>query len=267
MSAVESRVPRVPESDASEIIWHDLECGSYQADLSLWLELAEHHPGPVLDIGAGAGRVALELGRAGHAVTALEREPALLEALRARAHEMSVRCVCADARSFELPAHSYSLCLVPMQTVQLLGGACGRAAFLRRARAALRPGGVLACAVLGRVDPFDCASGEPGPLPETAMIDGLLYMSVPTRVALRRRGVVIARERRVLAPTTAKSSAERVAENGRLVHAEASVVELDRLSPRTLRREGIAAGLQAQPDREIAPTEDHSGSTVVIFRA
>ena len=64
---------------SSEVIWHDLECGWYRADLPLWRELAAQHPGPVLEIGAGSGRVALELARAGHAVTALERERVLLD--------------------------------------------------------------------------------------------------------------------------------------------------------------------------------------------
>ena len=62
-----------------------MECGRYVADLALWQELAARERGPVLDVGAGTGRVALDLARAGHAVTALDREPELLAALaRAR---------------------------------------------------------------------------------------------------------------------------------------------------------------------------------------
>ena len=30
------------------IIWHDVECGGYDADLQLWRELAGAAPGPVL---------------------------------------------------------------------------------------------------------------------------------------------------------------------------------------------------------------------------
>ena len=57
----------------SEVIWHDIECGGYAADLPLWRELAAAEAGPVLDVGAGAGRVALELARHGHAVTRGDR--------------------------------------------------------------------------------------------------------------------------------------------------------------------------------------------------
>ena len=67
------------------VAWHDVECGGYRADLPLWRELARAEAGPVLDVGAGTGRVALDLARAGHSVTALDREPELLDALvRAR---------------------------------------------------------------------------------------------------------------------------------------------------------------------------------------
>ena len=52
----------------SGVIWHDLECGGYRADLPLWRELAEHEGSPVLDVGAGTGRVALDLARRGHEV-------------------------------------------------------------------------------------------------------------------------------------------------------------------------------------------------------
>jgi SAM-dependent methyltransferase len=262
LSARRPPVPRV----CAEVVWHDLECGSYGADLALWRELAERSPGPVLDIGAGSGRVALELARAGHEVTALERDRVLLDALRARSGGARVQCVCADARSFTSPARGFALCLVPMQTLQLLGGRAGRTAFLSRARAALRPGGLLACAILGEVDPFEIAAGERGPEPETALIDGALYSSQPTRVAVRRRSVVIERERRIFAATASGPPGVRDAAAARLLHRESSVIELDRVSPRTLRREALAAGLRAEPAREVPPTDDHAGSSVVMLR-
>ena len=109
------------------VVWHDVECGGYAADLPLWRELAAAEGGPVLDVGAGTGRVALDLARAGHAVVALDREPELLAALRERAGGLGVRTVAADAAGFALGA-AFPLIIVPMQTIQLLPGAAARAA-------------------------------------------------------------------------------------------------------------------------------------------
>ena len=60
------------------MIWHDVECGSYAADLPLWRELAAAAGGPVLDVGAGTGRVSVDLHRRGYDVHALDVDPALL---------------------------------------------------------------------------------------------------------------------------------------------------------------------------------------------
>ena len=106
-------------------IWHDLECGSYAADLPLWRALADRTGGPVLDVGAGTGRVALDLARRGHEVIALDCDEGLLEALGPRAEGLPVRTLAADARDFALDA-PVRLCIVPMQTIQLLGGRRGR---------------------------------------------------------------------------------------------------------------------------------------------
>ena len=57
----------------TDVLWHDIECGSYDLDLPLWRELADREGSPVLDVGAGTGRVALDLARRGHEVVALDR--------------------------------------------------------------------------------------------------------------------------------------------------------------------------------------------------
>ena len=48
-----------------DVVWHDLECSGYDEDLPLWHALAAETGGPVLDVGAGTGRVSLELADAG----------------------------------------------------------------------------------------------------------------------------------------------------------------------------------------------------------
>ena len=267
---------RSPHALPAEVIWHDLECGSYRADLALWRELVGTVDGPVLDVGAGTGRVTLELAppardttsidlaRSDRRVTALDLNPALLEALRERAAGLDVETVCADARSFELSQRDFGLCVIPMQTIQLLSNAAERAAFLRCARAHLRPGGLLACAIVTELEPFDMTDGSPGPSPETARVGETLYVSQATSVQVLPRQIVIERERRIVAagagePSEGNPTGDSVGER--------NVTELARVSRSELEREGSQAGLRPEPAREIAPTDEHVGSTVVMLRA
>ena len=158
-----------------DALWHDLECGSYGEDLALWHTLAGVTGGPVLDVGAGTGRVSLDLAVHGVAVVALDAEPSLLAALERRAAGLPVETVVADAREFAL-GRRFPLILVPMQTLQLFGGADGRTAFLRRALEHLELGGLLAAAV---ADPLGCfdADHEVPPPPDACEIGGVYYAS------------------------------------------------------------------------------------------
>jgi SAM-dependent methyltransferase len=256
---------------ANAAVWHDLECGSYTADLPLWRELTGA-PGEraVLDIGAGTGRVALDLARRGHHVTAVDRDAALLVALRERAHAAAgtgtVEAVCADARALALEREDFGVCLVPMQTIQMFGGADGRAAFLRGARRQM--GAVLACAIVTEVDAFDCAAGDLGPSAELARVAGATYISRATRVHVGRRAVRIERERRIVAPEQPPGGSPGAPPSPDPAPAlEHDVVELDRVSVPQLEREGRDAGLTAMGTREIPATNEHTASVAVIFGA
>jgi SAM-dependent methyltransferase len=255
-----------------EVVWHDLECGSYRADLPLWRELADgaavdRRPARVLDVGAGTGRVALPLARAGHRVTALDLEAELLEALCDRAVPHSIEAVCADARTFELDRDDFDLCLMPMQTVQLLGGSEERVSFLERARAHLRPGGLLALAIVTDVEPFDRADGDLGPTPESTQVDGTLYVSRPTRVRVGAESILIERERLIYRDDERPSGEHRHGRDPIPARAVRDVIELQRLDPAQLEREASGAGLRAEPARTLPPTEDHVGGTVVVLSA
>jgi SAM-dependent methyltransferase len=235
-------------------IWHDLECGNYTADLSFWQALAQRTGGPVLDIGAGTGRVALDLAREGHEVTAIDVDDELLEALRERAGELEVTTLVADARAFWLGT-TFPLIIVPMQTIQLLGGNEGRAAFLGCAAYHLESPGVLAIAIAHDLELFDVSDGAAtGPLPDVVELDGIVYSSRPVAVRADSDGFVLERRRE----TVTAAGDHR---------AEDDVIHLDRLDPDTLEGEGEAAGLRPASRLEIAPTEDYVGSTVVMFRA
>jgi SAM-dependent methyltransferase len=238
----------------SEVIWHELECGSYRADLALWRSLAERFGGPILDLGAGAGRVALTLARAGFAVTAVDLNSELLDALREADGGSSIATECADVRELALAERGYSLCVAAMQTVQLLGGADGRAAFLRRAAAHLRPGGGLAAAIVEEIEPFALKDGASGPLPDACERDGVLYCSQPTAVLEGPWGFELRRRR------------ERVDADGRRSAGDVSV-RLDRLDVETLEAEATGVGLRPLGRFEVPATDDHVGSIVAVFGA
>jgi len=234
--------------------WHDVECGSYRADLGLWRELADAEGGTVLEVGAGSGRVALELAGAGHEVVALDRDAELLAVLRRRAEQrgLSVATLVADARRFDT-GRRFALVIAPMQTLQLLGGAAGRARFLTRARAHLRPGGLLAAAVADAVQPW--ASGDsPPPAPDEGRVDGWLLQSQPVAIRALPEGMRIERIRRARSPDG-------------VLRAEADAIVLEHVERDGLEAELHAAGLHPLPARSIAPTAEHVGSLVVLARA
>jgi SAM-dependent methyltransferase len=234
-----------------ESIWHDVECGPYRADLGLWRALADEHGSPILDVGAGTGRVTLALAREGHAVTALDRDPRLLDELARRAEDLPVRTALADARSFRLD-QQFSLIIAPMQTIQLLGGAAGRARFLACARRHLAPGGRLAIAISERLDLFDERDGAALPLPDILERDGVVYCSQATAVRRVPAGYVLERRR------------EMVARDGTHT-AQADAIHVDRVSADELEREALAAGLRPAERRHIEATVDHVGSVAVML--
>lgn len=232
---------------ATAVIWHDLECGAYTADLPLWRELAATHAAqPILDVGAGTGRVALDLAGRGHRVIALERDETLARELDRRARDVgSVQVICADACDFAL-AEPISLCIVPMQTVQLLAD---RVAFLRCARAALEPGGLLALALLGDdVQPFSIELDA-----DSAECGGVRYTSTPTALRQTRDAVVL--ERRRCASSNGEES------------ESLDVATLARVDSAMLLAEAVPVGFAHAGVRQVAATTEHVGSDVLLLSA
>jgi SAM-dependent methyltransferase len=235
------------------VIWHDVECGGYHADLPLWRDLARQFAGPILDLGAGTGRVTLDLAAAGHDVTALDADPVLLDELadRARARDLHARCITADARALDATG-PFELVLAPMQFVQIMGGEPGRAALLKSVAACLRPGGAFAAAI-SDLDEAIAAEDALPPLPDVGEREGWVYSSLPVDVRPESGGVAVEWLRQVVSPA------------GDLTERRHTQV-LDSLTPDQLEREAAAHGLRVHARHEIAHTTEYIGSTVIVCR-
>ena len=234
---------------AASVAWHDAENGSYDADLFLWRELADWAHGPILDLGAGTGRVAADLAAHGHEVVALDADAGLLAELEQRAPNLAT--IEADARDFEL-GRSFGLVIAPMQLVQILGGPDARAAMLRSVHAHLTPGGTFAAALVDLRDVITDETPDP-PLPDMLERDGWVFSSQPVSVEVDDDGLVVERHRQAVSP-----SGE--------IESSTARDSFDYLSPDRLEAEARAAGLEPAGRWEIPDTLDHFGSVVVTCR-
>jgi SAM-dependent methyltransferase len=235
------------------VVWHDVECGSYAADLPLWRELASHADGPILDLGAGTGRVALDLANAGHAVTALDSDPVLLASLAVRARErgLDIRCVEGDAR--HPPAVGrFALVIAAMQFVQIMGGAAARAELFAAVADCLDDGGRFAAA-LAELDATIAPEDALPPVPDVGEHDGWVYSSLPLDVRPEPGGVAVERLR------------QRVSPGGELAE-ERHTQLLDSLTADRLESEAAAHGLRTIEWHRIRATADHVGSMVAVCR-
>ncbi len=229
-------------------VWHDIECGGYSADLALWEQFAAQARGPILELGCGTGRVGLHLGRCGYRVTGLDRDAVLLAAFGERAAGLPVGAELGDAAGFELGGE-FGLALVPMQLVQLLGGAEERLDCLRCVSSHLRAGGRAALAIVEQL-PLPEAGGAPRP--DVREVDEWVYSSLPIEARVNSDSILVRRLRQTVSPEGGLSD-------------EVNEVRLRRLSAGTLEREGVAAGLTPVGRRRIPATDAHVGSTAVLL--
>jgi SAM-dependent methyltransferase len=236
------------------VIWHDVECAAYDVDLPLWRELAEAAGGPVLDIGAGTGRVALDLAARGHDVAALDSDPDLIAELasRARARQMRVAATTADARSFEL-GRDFALAIAPMQVAQLFGGPEGRRAAFTCIRRHVRQGGLFAAAL---ADPFEGIPDDEvmPPMPDIREVDNWVYASRPVAVRIERPHAAIDRLRQSVSPQGDVS--EWIA-----------TIEVDLVTADEVAAEAERCGFARREPRRVPETDDWVGSTIVMLEA
>ena len=152
-------------SDDEAVALYDLVYASYDDDLSLYEEFARRGESPVLELGAGTGRVALHHARHGLRVVALDSSPRMLARLEAALDPEAarrVRLVHGDMRDFDLGGERFDLIYCALDTFEHLLTTADQLSALRCVAEHLSPGGafVLELRSLTAVDWSD----EPSPL-------------------------------------------------------------------------------------------------------
>jgi SAM-dependent methyltransferase len=239
------------------VAWHAVECGSYGADLELWRALADELGDPVLELGAGTGRVALALARSGHQVIAVEREAELAEELRRRAERAGAELTVlgADLRELrpeQLPSPP-ALLTAPMHVLQEFDRA-RRAELLAASLRLCRQGATLAVALVDE-SYLRAPGGADAPLlPDVMEIDGRVFSSEPLWVQVSEETIRVRRLR------------QRVDPDGELTRAVHDDV-LHRLSPEELEAEAAKLGLRPRERRRVSSGPSETDSIVCLLEA
>ncbi len=123
-------------------------------DVRFYVEMAREHGAPVLELGAGSGRVALALARDGHDVVAVDRMDSMLDRLRERLEKVPsavrarVEIARGDLRKFRLRGRRFPLVISPFNVFMHLYSRSDVEAALETCRAHLTPRGRLVFDVL-----------------------------------------------------------------------------------------------------------------------
>lgn len=118
----------------------------FLGDAAWYESLSGATPGPVLELCAGTGRIALRLARAGATVWALDHDEQMLAALEAKLAELPeavrsrVHTVSANMQSFQL-SQRFPLILCPLRSFQHNRTRVEQLRCLTRVREHLEPGG------------------------------------------------------------------------------------------------------------------------------
>ncbi|HEY7687700.1 MAG TPA: class I SAM-dependent methyltransferase [Dongiaceae bacterium] len=145
--------------------------GLLAGDVEFYLDCAARFGGPVLELGAGTGRVLVPLAAAGHEIVGLDRSPAMLAVAAAKLAEnpaaaAQARLVEGDMTEFDL-GRRFAQAIIPARAFQHVVAPARQRAALRCIHRHLEPGGRFI------VDLFDPKFGllfgdEPAPPPREA---------------------------------------------------------------------------------------------------
>ena len=143
--------------------YYDLDLLDDPGDVDLYLALVARRSGPILELGAGSGRIAVPLAAAGHEVTAVDLDPEMLDRATARWKEVRgagstewparsrtsaerhnapgrLHAVVGDMTSIRLEER-FDLVIIALNTLLQLGEADAQLAALRTVAAHLSPKG------------------------------------------------------------------------------------------------------------------------------
>ena len=128
---------------------YDVDLVDDPGDLDVYLALAQRTGGPVLELGAGTGRIALPLAAAGYPVTAVDLDPAMLDRARTaltaagKSAVARVELIEADLLDLRLPtAGTFRLAIIALTTLFLLATRERQRQAVRTLADHLGPGGI-----------------------------------------------------------------------------------------------------------------------------
>ncbi len=152
------------DSYATDAAYYDLIHDRLDGDVGLWESFAARTDRPVLEVGTGTGRIAVQLARAGYTVVGIDPSAAMLERARQRADELAIDVTLIEGKvpNLTLGAEYYGLVIVPADVFLYCEDRDEQVATLRALGDCLHGNGLLALDLPGPAAWLDPATnGQP----------------------------------------------------------------------------------------------------------
>jgi SAM-dependent methyltransferase len=104
---------------------YDAHQGAFAEDLPFWIKMANANPNPVLELGCGTGRVALELVKLGHQMVGIDNDLSMLQFLNDRIRKKRISNLLTfqgDMSAFHLN-QKFGVIITPCNTLSTLTAA------------------------------------------------------------------------------------------------------------------------------------------------